>query len=29
MMPIKLDVPLVAQEKPHYCWHTAAMMIWL
>jgi len=29
MMPIKLDVPLLAQEMPNCCWHTAAMMIWL
>jgi len=28
-MPIKLDVPLIAQEKPNCCWHTAAMVIWL
>ncbi|MBN3752027.1 hypothetical protein G3N95_03680 [Paraburkholderia sp. Tr-20389] len=28
-MTIKLDVPLLAQEKPNCCWHTAAMMIWL
>ena len=28
-MPIKLDVPLLAQEKANCCWHTAAMMIWL
>jgi hypothetical protein len=28
-MPTKLDVPLLAQEHPNCCWHTAAMMIWL
>jgi hypothetical protein len=28
-MSIKLDVPLLAQEQPNCCWHTAAMMIWL
>jgi ABC-type bacteriocin/lantibiotic exporter with double-glycine peptidase domain len=27
-MSIKLDVPLLAQEKANCCWHTAAMMIW-
>ena len=24
-----LNVPLLAQEQPNCCWHTAAMMIWL
>lgn len=28
-MSIKLNVPLLAQEMPYCCWHTAAMMIWL
>ena len=28
-MTIKLDVPVLAQEKPNCCWHTGAMMIWL
>lgn len=28
-MSIKLSVPLLAQEMPYCCWHTAAMMIWL
>jgi hypothetical protein len=28
-MPTMLDVPLLAQEQPNCCWHTAAMMIWL
>ena len=27
-MTIKLDVPVLAQEKPMCCWHTGAMMIW-
>lgn len=27
-MSIKLSVPLLAQEMPNCCWHTAAMMIW-
>jgi Papain-like cysteine protease AvrRpt2 len=27
-MSIRLDVPLLAQEQPNCCWHTAAMMIW-
>jgi hypothetical protein len=26
---LKLDVPLVAQEKAYCCWHTASYMIWL
>lgn len=25
---IKLDVPVLAQEKSMCCWHTSAMMIW-
>src|SRR6201996_3143339 len=29
MPMIKLDVPLVAQEKANCCWHTSAYMIWL
>ena len=29
MPTIKLDVPLVAQEKANCCWHTSAYMIWL
>lgn len=28
MPTIKLDVPLIAQEKSNCCWHTAANMIW-
>jgi hypothetical protein len=28
-MATKLEVPLLAQEEPNCCWHTAAMMIWL
>lgn len=27
-MAVKLDVPVLAQEMPNCCWHTAAMMIW-
>lgn len=29
MPKIRLDVPLVAQEKKNCCWHTSAYMIWL
>ena len=29
MPMIKLNVPLVAQEKANCCWHTSAYMIWL
>lgn len=29
MSRIRLQVPLVAQEKNNCCWHTAAFMIWL
>jgi cysteine protease avirulence protein AvrRpt2 len=29
MPRIRLDVPLVAQEKANCCWHTSAYMIWL
>lgn len=29
MAKIKLDVPLLAQEKSMCCWHTSANMIWL
>jgi cysteine protease avirulence protein AvrRpt2 len=29
MPNIKLDVPVVAQEKSNCCWHTSAYMIWL
>ena len=29
MSEIRLDVPLLAQEKSMCCWHTSAMMIWL
>jgi hypothetical protein len=29
MPQIRLDVPLVAQEKANCCWHTSAYMIWL
>jgi hypothetical protein len=29
MPQIRLDVPLVNQEKNFCCWHTAAYMIWL
>ena len=29
MPMIKLDVPVVAQEKANCCWHTSAYMIWL
>jgi len=29
MSVIKLDVPILAQEKSMCCWHTSAMMIWL
>ena len=29
MPVIKLNVPLVAQEKSNWCWHTSAYMIWL
>lgn len=28
MPKIKLDVPVLAQEKSMCCWHTSAMMIW-
>ena len=28
MAKIKLDVPVLAQEKSMCCWHTSAMMIW-
>ncbi|MDQ3059968.1 MAG: C39 family peptidase [Pseudomonadota bacterium] len=28
MAKIKLDVPVLAQEKTMCCWHTSAMMIW-
>lgn len=28
MALIKLDVPILAQEKDWCCWHTSAMMIW-
>jgi len=28
MALVKLDVPILAQEKPMCCWHTSAMMIW-
>ncbi|MGH7617011.1 MAG: papain-like cysteine protease family protein, partial [Gemmatimonadaceae bacterium] len=28
MRKIKLDVPVLAQEKSMCCWHTSAMMIW-
>jgi hypothetical protein len=29
MATVKLDVPVLAQEKTWCCWHTAANMIWL
>jgi hypothetical protein len=29
MAMIKLDVPVLAQEKANCCWHTSANMIWL
>ncbi len=29
MSELRLDVPLLAQEKSMCCWHTSAMMIWL
>lgn len=29
MPDIKLEVPLIAQEKSNCCWHTSAYMIWL
>jgi hypothetical protein len=29
MATLKLDVPVVAQEKSSCCWHTSAYMLWL
>lgn len=29
MTDLRLDVPILAQEKSMCCWHTSAMMIWL